>query len=213
MTYAGDMFSWYAGPIEADVYFCPERQGTYFGSFYMKDASAVGNPGHSIPATLTGELGTTFLQMLTPEQAALITGLVDEQEPALYAIADRREDVAVLLWQFTAGDTPDRDAVLARMAQYGELDGEIVARYVTAFAAVGQSLTPEQRAQLTELRTDLLGDLVYPDGAYWYSQPIPMPEIPNTDFLFAAWKWSNAIALVVTGFDIVRECAYNRSGR
>ena len=25
--------SWYAGSVTADVYFCPERQGTYFGSF------------------------------------------------------------------------------------------------------------------------------------------------------------------------------------
>jgi hypothetical protein len=29
-----------------------------------------------------------------------------------------------------------------------------------------------------------LGDLMYPSGAYLYSQAIPMPEIPNTDFLF-----------------------------
>ena len=32
MTYAGDLFSWYAGSVDADVYFCPERHGTYFGS-------------------------------------------------------------------------------------------------------------------------------------------------------------------------------------
>ncbi|MCP4286578.1 MAG: hypothetical protein GY792_19385, partial [Gammaproteobacteria bacterium] len=36
MTYAADMLSWYAGSVEADVYFCPERHGTYFGSFYLK---------------------------------------------------------------------------------------------------------------------------------------------------------------------------------
>ena len=42
MTYAGDLFSWYAGSLEADVYFCPERQGTYYGGFYIKDAPAIG---------------------------------------------------------------------------------------------------------------------------------------------------------------------------
>ena len=41
MTYAGDLFSWYAGSVVADTYFCPERQGTYYGGFYIKDA-----PGH-----------------------------------------------------------------------------------------------------------------------------------------------------------------------
>jgi hypothetical protein len=35
MTYAGDLFSWYAGSVDADVYFCPERHGTYYGSFYL----------------------------------------------------------------------------------------------------------------------------------------------------------------------------------
>ncbi len=48
MTYASDLFSWYAGSVEADVYFCPERQGTYYGSFYIKDAPAIGHEGYSI---------------------------------------------------------------------------------------------------------------------------------------------------------------------
>ena len=43
MTYASEMFSWYAGAVDADVYFCPERHATYFGSFYMKDIPAMGN--------------------------------------------------------------------------------------------------------------------------------------------------------------------------
>ena len=185
MTYAGDMFSWYAGSVDDDVYFCPERQGTYFGSFYMKDAPAVGNPGYSIPVTLTAEMGAAFLQILMPEQSSTITGLVEAQKPALYEIVDRREDVASLLRQFMTGGTPDQAAVLDLMERYGELDGEIVYRYATAFTQVGQSLTAEQQAELTAMRTDLLGELAYPDGAYLYSEPIPMPEIPSSDFLFA----------------------------
>jgi hypothetical protein len=34
------------------------------------------------------------------------------------------------------------------------------------------------------LRTEMLGDLMHPEGAYLYSQPVAMPEIPDTDFLF-----------------------------
>ncbi len=184
MTYAGDLFSWYAGSLEADVYFCPERQGTYFGSFYMKDAPAVGNPGYSIPVTLTAELGETFINTLTTEQQPLVTNLVAEQKTALYEIVDRREDVAVLLRQFLSGGTPDRATVLSLMEHYGELDGEIVYRYATAFAQVNQALSAEQRAKLLKLRSDLLGDLAYPSGAFLYSQSIPVPEIPNSDFLF-----------------------------
>jgi len=43
MTYAGDILSRYADDVEADTYFCPERQADYFGGFYVKDAPAVGN--------------------------------------------------------------------------------------------------------------------------------------------------------------------------
>ena len=42
MTYASDIFTWYEGSLYADVYFCPERHGTYYGGFYIKDAPAVG---------------------------------------------------------------------------------------------------------------------------------------------------------------------------
>jgi hypothetical protein len=71
------------------------------------------------------------------------------------------------------------------MERYGELDGEIIYRYATAFASVNETLTAEQRAALIKLRTDLLGSLAYPGGAYLYSQAIAMPTIPNSDFLFA----------------------------
>jgi hypothetical protein len=187
MTYAGDMFSWYAGSVEADVYFCPERQGTYFGSFYLKDGKAMGNPDYTISSTLTGDMGQALLEALTAGQAQLVTGLVDAQKPALQEIVERRQDVATLLRQFMAGETPDRDQVLRLMERYGELDGEIIYRYAVAFTQVSASLTDEQRAQLMALRTEILGeDMLHPAGAYLYSQPISMPDIADTDFLFAA---------------------------
>lgn len=172
--------------IDADVYFCPERQGTYFGSFYMKDAPAVGNPDYTIPSNLTAEMGEAFLKTLTADQSAQITDQVNDQKPALYEIVDRRTNVSFLLRQFIGGQTPEQAAVLALMERYGELDGEIIFRYATAFTHVSQTLSTDQRAELVKLRTDLLNDLSYPAGAYLYAEPIPMPEIPNTDFLFSA---------------------------
>lgn len=70
------------------------------------------------------------------------------------------------------------------MKRCGELDGEIIFRYATAFAQVQQTLTDEKRAQPMALRTEMLGDMLYPEGDYLYSQPIAMPNIPNSDFLF-----------------------------
>ena len=57
MTYASEMFGWYAGNIEADTYFCPERQADYFGGFYIKDAPAIGNAGYTIDESKGKGLG------------------------------------------------------------------------------------------------------------------------------------------------------------
>ncbi len=184
MTYAADLYSWYAGSVEADVYFCPERHGTYFGSFYLKDIKAMSDPTYSIPTNLTGDLGETMLQKLTPDQAQLITSLVDIQKPSLQGMVDAREQLSTELRKFKDGSTADQATVMNLMAQYGAYDGEIIYNMAVNFAAVKDSLTAEQQAELDALRTELLGAQSHPNGAYLYSQAISMPEIPNTDFLF-----------------------------
>lgn len=183
MTYAGDLFSWYAGSLEADVYFCPERQGTYFGSFYLKDAPAVGNPDYTIDTALTGDMGERCLSILTPSQASTITSLVDLQRSDLAEIVNVRELIAAELRRARAGLTIDAARVMDWMGRYGRLDGAIVYRYAMHFTAVGRALTPSQTALLQEARRQMIGGLS-PQGAYLYADPIPMPEIPSTDFLF-----------------------------
>ncbi len=185
MTYAGDMYSWYAGSIDADVYFCPERHGTYFGSFYLKDTPVM-TTGGSIDPNLTATAGITFTAMLNPSQAVLVTGLVDTQKPFLYEMVDRRRDISTQLRGFMAGQTVSSTTVLSLADRYGELDGEIIYHYATNFAQVGKTLTAAQKADLAALRKELLGDFpLIPDpNAYRYSDQIAMPSIRNTDFLF-----------------------------
>lgn len=184
MTYAADMFSWYAGSVEADVYFCPERHGTYFGSFYLKDIHAMSDPTYAIPTNLTGDMGDAMLATLDSEQAALITGLVEIQKPSLLGIVETRREVALQLRKFLQGESPDEATVLGLMIHYGELDGEIIYNLAVNFSRVNQTLNTDQKARLMALRQEMLGDLMFPSGAYLYSQAISMPEIPNTDFLF-----------------------------
>jgi hypothetical protein len=184
MTYAADLYSWYAGSVAADVYFCPERHGTYFGSFYLKDIKAMSDPSYAIPTNLTGDLGETMLQKLTPDQASLITGLVDVQKPSLQAIVSIREQVSLELRKFKNGGSADEATVLGMMEKYGEFDGEIIYNLAVNFNAVNQSLSDDQRAQLDALRLELLGEQSHPTGAFLYSQAVPMPSSQNTDFLF-----------------------------
>jgi hypothetical protein len=74
--------------------------------------------------------------------------------------------------------------VLDLMEKYGAYDGEIIYNLAVHFAEVRRTLTNDQKTQLASLRQEMLGDMMFPSGAYLYSQAIAMPEIPNTDFLF-----------------------------
>jgi hypothetical protein len=181
MTYASELFSWYAGSVEADTYFCPEGHATYFGAFYMKDAPAMGRKGYSISTRLTADSGEAFLAALTDEQRGLITGLPRLNQRELQQIVQTRRAIATQLRQFMRGQTPNRDATLQLCRKYGELDGAISWNCAVRFAQVSKTLTAEQRATFMKLRDR---DEYPCRGAYLYSSPIDLPEIPDTDFLF-----------------------------
>jgi hypothetical protein len=210
MTYASDLFSWYAGSIEADVYFCPERHGTYYGGFYIKDAPAIGHEGYGIDEQLTASAGAvlsdTSKGYVSAAQAALVAGLVDVQRDNLYAsesdnIVDVRTEIATalrsLLNPATRRDTV-RAQVLALSEIYGELDGANNYAYAATFAQLNKTLSDYQKSRLVELRKSILSG-TYADGTafnfsvsstpYLYAQPITdsnllAPYIADTDAFF-----------------------------
>lgn len=182
MTFASEIYSWWAGSVAADVYFCPERQGTYFGSFYLKDWPAMGNPNYTIDEQLTANAGQNFLNILTQDQLNLITGLVTVQKTSLMSLVDTREDVSIELRKFLKGSTASNETVQALSEQYGRYDGEIIYAYAMAFSRVYQSLSDSQKNQLASLAYDL--GYIDPAGAFIYSAPINMPVVENTDSLF-----------------------------
>ncbi len=184
MTYASEFFSWYAGSVEADTYFCPERHGTYFGSFYMKDMPAMGKRNYDISTSVTGDSGEGFLELLTSEQRGNITSITDHQRKLLAETVEVRRAISVELRKFLTASKADKSKVLSLGRRYGELDGEMSWIYATAFAKVGRTLTSDQRAACVKLR-NLDGYRSAP--AYLYSNPLQkMPVLPSSDFLFSA---------------------------
>ena len=163
MTYASDIFSWYEGSLYADVYFCPERHGTYYGGFYIKDAPAVGVSGYTISEQLTATTGSAVIDSslgyVTPSQAAIMDSLVNTQRNNLYAgdtnIVSIRTQIASLLRSLmvsTASSAEVNAQVLVLSGTYGDLDGEDNYNYATTFAQVNQSLSSAQQTSLTALR-------------------------------------------------------------
>jgi hypothetical protein len=181
MTYASEMFSWYAGSLDADVYFCPERHGMYFGGFGMKTAPAMGKKNYSISTSFTNDSGQAFLDTLDDQQRKTITDLIDLQRKDLEEIVATRRSIAVELRKFQAGTVGDEKKVLALSRRYGELDGEMSYFYASAFAKVGQSLSAQQKRSLTAMRKD---DPTEPKGPFLYSTPVHLDAMPATDRFF-----------------------------
>lgn len=210
MTYASDLYAWYAGSVEADVYFCPERHGTYYGSFYIKDAPAIGHEGYSIDEQLTATAGAALSDAnkgyVTKPQAELMSSLVESQRNNLYATGDEsivgvRTKIATLLRGLLVS-TANSDAVKAQVLElsglYGDLDGANNHAYATVFAQVAATLTAEQKTKLFDLRKSIMSG-TYADGTpfdysvcdtpFLYSQPIQdtsalEPYVGDTDALF-----------------------------
>jgi hypothetical protein len=181
MTYASEMFSWYAGSVEADTYFCPERHGMYFGAFYMKDAPAMGQRNYSISTRLTGDSGEAFLAALTDAQRERITSIPAWQRPKMDEIVRVRREISTELRRFMTGDSAERAKIVALSRRYGELDGELSYVYATRFVEVARTLSPEQARRLMALR-NLDGYACR--GAYVYSEPARWPDGVNSDALF-----------------------------
>lgn len=180
MTYASEFFSWYKGGLNADIYFCPERHGTYFGGFFLKDYPAMNNPGYFIPLNLTAESGQAFLNVLNPTQKELISSIIPEQKALLAEIAQVRESICKEMRKAMNGQTIDKNAIYQWINRYGELDGSMSALYAIRFGEVNKTLTPAQMAQLVTIRN--LN--VVPAGGYRFASPVPYPVLPNTDYLF-----------------------------
>jgi hypothetical protein len=200
MTYAGDLYAWYAGSVTSDVYFCPERHGTYFGSFYIKDAPAVGHPGYSIDETMTATVGRALTESgqgyISGAGAAIMNGLVSTQRENLYAgsassMVAARTTISEALRSLITSAAPSaqaladvKAAVDAHSRVYGALDGENNYHYATTFHRLynnvgGSYMTSAQKASLSALRKKYM-TVTYPDGATVdYSTQ-------NTYYLYAA---------------------------
>ena len=158
MTYASDIYSWYAGSLEADIYFCPERHGTYYGGFYIKDAPAVGHEGYSIDEQMTATAGAELIDSskgyVTTDQATNMYSLVATQKDNLNSIVSVRTQIATLLRTLLNASTSAdsvKTQVLSLSATYGELDGVNNYYYATKFAQVFKSLSADQILSLIHI--------------------------------------------------------------
>lgn len=183
MSMAGDFFSWYAGNIEADLYFAPERHGTYFGGFYMKDMPVMGKRDADISTALTGDVGEQFLRSLPPEVQRLYVEVLDAQRPILNEIIAVRRSIGTELRRMLERHHTDRSKVERLGQRYGELDGNLAWLYANVFSRTARALTTDQRRALTRLRGAALETPTA--AAYLFAEPLDrLPEVGNGEALF-----------------------------
>ena len=184
MTNASEMFSWFLGSLEADTYFCPERQGTYFGGFFMKDAPAMGNPNYSINTETTADKGKYMLEeILDNTQEQKIRGIYSTVRNDLDSIAFIRQEISIELRKFWEQVEIDKQHILDLSVKYGEFDGKYIYTMAERFVDVARTLSTQQMNNLFELR-ELKDFPCKPGMAFLYSKEITEPEIENTDAFF-----------------------------
>lgn len=183
MTYASELFSWYAGSVDADTYICPERQGTYFGGFYMKDIVAMNQRDYDISTSITGDSGEEFLNnVLNETQRGYVIEILNSQHQILNKIVEVRREFSIELRKLLNDQQPDKNKILALGQRYGELDGELSWNYAVTFAKVNKTLTSEQKSELIKLRNlDEYKSAPY----YLFSSPVnEEPVIENVNSFF-----------------------------
>ncbi|MGL4229354.1 MAG: hypothetical protein ACRCR3_12040 [Tannerellaceae bacterium] len=185
MSNASELFSWYLRGVDADIYFCPERQGTYFGGFYMKDAPAVGNPGYEIGSEITASKGAYLLNtILVKSQSDVIRAIYPAVTEALNNIVDVRTKIATeLRKERTLAGSASKDMILSLSEDYGNYDGIYIYEMVERFVQVGRTLTDQQKEALVILR-DLADFPDEPGKVFIFSAKTNEPAIPNTDEMF-----------------------------
>ena len=225
-TIAFDGLAFLTGSLGADSFLPPGKVADFWGLQYLRDNDP-SEMGHN--TDFLTKAANNALYILTDDQVEELVALAEGQVDAinlyaydrfvlmqafrrlleedlpegaggrndLYEIVDTRGQVATELRRFMDGDSPERDAVLSLMERYGELDGEVVYNYASTFAEVGHSLSSNQEATLANLRAD--AGVSEPVGAYLYSEPMVMPDIADTDFLFAVSTTSLTYPIVDTG--------------
>ena len=181
MTLASEFFSWYAGSVQADTYFCPERHGTYFGGFYLKDMPAMGQRDYDIPTSLTGDSGAAFMDMLSSGQRAAMMRLIAQQRGTLGEIVQVRRNISTRLRGFLTGAPPSEQQIITLGRRYGQLDAELAYMYATTFTEIYQSMNSAQKQRLQELRSHHSRET---GTAYIYSDRIRMENLPDSSVFF-----------------------------
>lgn len=98
----------------------------------------------------------------------------------LKEIVQLRTAVAQELRRALHGETPDKETVFNLISRYGELDGGLSYEYAICFAQIRSTLSTSQVEQLKAIRKlD-----AFPQGAYLFSDPIPITNVVSVDSLF-----------------------------
>ena len=170
LTYAGDLLSWYLGNITTDTYFCPERFQTMFGSFYVKDAPAVGNINYTISSNLTANSGISFNNVLNTVQQNLMANITTINIIMLKKIVELRKKISTELRNSISNSTLNITNILFWSQRIGILDADI--NYNSIKVIKNLALTTTQLQSIKTMRQNILGDLAYPENPFLFATKI-----------------------------------------
>lgn len=189
-TIAFDGLAFLTGNLGADSFFSPGKVADFWGFQFLRDNDPSGM-GHNTDFLTRASLN--MLYVLTHEQRLELIALAEAQVDDINQYAYNRLVLMDAFRRLLEGDLPpgttqlDEAAVISYSAQLYQLDGAISYDRAQLMGTMVAALEADQRAYLDTMAGHgmLEGDLSYPTGASLYSEPIPMPDISSSDFLFA----------------------------
>lgn len=152
ISFLCDLYSMIYGSSEADSYFNPDRQSFYFGGFYEYKMAEQQNKDSFSSTSYYENKANDVLKILNFKQKEIFFNLIDNQIDSLRAIVKTRKSLSYEFRKILYGEKIDTSKIYKLACLYGELDGEISCSDLLAFLKINQTLTPDQRQKIFNLR-------------------------------------------------------------
>lgn len=182
---ASRLLSWSTGSEEQIDYVSVGRYANYFGFVKLRVSS-----DHSLKRS---EVGRETLSVLTEPQRETLFGLLDEQTPLVKSTHSARLQANDFLQELLNGNRSysDRDGFIELAQLYAVIEAELGVFLANEFAKIIDTLTPQQKNQLTEVRKKHTSGVAskvnfYPESLKALSQK-QKQEIFNLAARFLSW--------------------------
>lgn len=176
---ASRTLTWLTGNSANNDYISVGRMANFFGFVALRVSS-----GQSLTRA---HVARDTLAVLNPSQVASLAALVDEQVPAHEKTQSARIQMNRALEQLLVGEKVVEEDFLELGKAYGASEAELGRVMAARFGAIAQSLTPEQRQRLAQIRAAHAAG--QPDAIEQSGDRVRLPDVDRKELVNLAARF------------------------